>query len=158
MTTTLILVRHGKPDTGDGSNRTDPPLSSEGDRSLQKLAQFLGTKGYKPDRILCSPLKRAKQSAEAIARVTPSLIEESEALGGNFDQEALLEKLPNPNEDRTIYFVGHDPTLTLFAHNLVGEKILPTGLSKSGCVIIAFDSTIAVGKGRKIAYHHPDRL
>ena len=158
MATTLILIRHGQPQTGEGTNRTDPPLSTDGETKQRKVAQFLESKGYTPDQIFCSPLLRAQQSAEIIAKVTPAPVQSEEALGGNFDQDILIDKLPPPDHDKTIYFVGHDPTLSLFAHNLIGEKVLPTGLSKSGSVVIVFDSMVALGKGRMAAKYHPDRL
>ncbi len=158
MATTLILIRHGQPQTGEGTNRTDPPLSTDGETKQRKVAQFLDSKGYKPDLIFCSPLQRAIQSAEILAKVSPAPVQQEEALGGNFDQDILLEKLPPPSHDRTVYFVGHDPTLSLFAHNLVGEKVLPTGLSKSGSIVIVFDDVVALGKGRMVEKFHPDRL
>lgn len=158
MVTTVILIRHGKPQTGEGSNRTDPPLSTEGETLTRRVAMHLNKQGYKPDLILCSPLARARQSAEIMAKVTPAPIQSIEALGGSFDQDALIAKLPQPGDNKTIYMVGHDPTLTLFAHNLVGEKILPAGLSKSGSVVISFNESIALGKGHMVAYYHPDRI
>jgi phosphohistidine phosphatase len=158
MATKVVLIRHGKPQTGEGSNRTDPPLSTEGETATRKVALHLDKQGHKPDLILCSPLARAQQSAEIVAKVTPAPIQSVEALGGSFDQDALIAKLPSPSENKTVYMVGHDPTLTLFAHNLVGEKILPAGLSKSGSVVIEFNDTVALGKGRMVAYYHPDRI
>lgn len=158
MATTVILVRHGQPQTGEGSNRTDPPLSTDGSSQTRKIAMHLHKQGYKPDLILSSPLARAVQSAEIIAKVDSAPVRSTEALGGNFDQDALLAQIPQPSEDKTIYMVGHDPTLSLFAHNLVGEKILPAGLSKSGCVIIEFNDNIGLGKGRMVAYYNPDRI
>ena len=53
MATTVILIRHGKPQTGEGSNRTDPPLSTEGETATRRIAMHLNTQGYKPDLILC---------------------------------------------------------------------------------------------------------
>ncbi len=158
MATTVILIRHGKPQTGEGTNRTDPPLSTEGETATRRVAMHLNKEGYKPDLILCSPLARAQQSAEIIAKVSPAPIQSIEALGGSFDQDALIAKLPPPNHDKTIYLVGHDPTLTLFAHNLVGQKVLPAGLSKSGSVVIEFSDQVALGKGRMVSYYHPDRI
>lgn len=158
MATTLILIRHGKPQTGEGANRTDPPLSTEGETATRRVAMHLNQQGHKPDLILCSPLLRAKQSAEIVAKVHYAPIEEIEALGGSFDQDALIAKLPPTDQDKTVYMVGHDPTLTLFAHNLIGQKLLPAGLSKSGSVVITFNSTVGLGKGHMVAYYHPERI
>lgn len=158
MATTVILIRHGKPQTGEGTNRTDPALSVEGESATRKVATHLDRQGYKPHLILCSPLARAKQSAEIIAKITPAPIQSTEALGGGFDQDTLIARLPSPSENQTVYMVGHDPTLTLFAHNLVGEKILPAGLSKSGSVVIEFTESVGLGKGRMVAYYNPERI
>jgi len=45
-------------------NATDQPLRSKGKRQVQKIGAFLGKEGLRPDRILTSPAKRARVSAE----------------------------------------------------------------------------------------------
>ncbi|MBV1848729.1 bifunctional RNase H/acid phosphatase [Catellatospora tritici] len=82
--TRLILVRHGEtPLTAQKrySGRGDVPLSERGE--LQAAATARRVAGLGPDRVICSPLKRCKATARAIAKaaggvpveVEPELIE-----------------------------------------------------------------------------------
>jgi len=61
----LILIRHGKPDTSDGSNRSNPPLSKTGETQAQAVADFLSDEHI--DRILSSGMKRADSTAAPLA-------------------------------------------------------------------------------------------
>lgn len=63
--TRLIVVRHGAPDEGNCLDPGDPPLSSEGRLQAQRLAQLLAAEGI--DRIVSSPQRRARQTAEPLA-------------------------------------------------------------------------------------------
>lgn len=62
--TRLIVVRHGAPDEGNCLDPGDPPLSSEGRLQAQRLAQLLAAEGI--DRIVSSPQRRARQTAEPL--------------------------------------------------------------------------------------------
>ena len=59
----LIVVRHGLPERADDSH--DPPLSAAGRRQAEATAAFLA--GERVDRIVASPLARARQTAEPLA-------------------------------------------------------------------------------------------
>lgn len=74
----LLICRHGEstadlpPTCIEGS--ADFPLSDLGRRQVAALAAWLGAR-YRPDRILTSPLMRARQTAEAVAAVTGVALE-----------------------------------------------------------------------------------
>lgn len=62
----LILVRHGQTAANaDGLilGRLDPPLTPQGQAQAEALAAALPA----PDRLICSPLVRARQTADAFA-------------------------------------------------------------------------------------------
>jgi probable phosphoglycerate mutase len=61
----LILVRHGRPDEGDTETPNDPPLNEDGRRQAQAVARLLETEGV--TRIVASPLRRARETAEPLA-------------------------------------------------------------------------------------------
>lgn len=66
----LIVVRHGLPLRVENEDGTpaDPPLSETGLGQAERTAQFLG--GERIDRLYCSPLLRARQTAAPLeARV-----------------------------------------------------------------------------------------
>jgi len=68
----LTIIRHGQ-SGGDVENRIegtgtyDPPLTELGRRQAQSLAQWLCEDRYQFDRLLSSPVLRARQVAEIIA-------------------------------------------------------------------------------------------
>jgi broad specificity phosphatase PhoE len=61
---TLYLIRHGQIAPGGGE---DPALSDQGRAQAEALAQNLAPQGPLP--ILCSPYRRTRQTAAALARI-----------------------------------------------------------------------------------------
>ena len=97
----LILVRHGLPvreERSDGS-RADPPLSQEGRDQAERLALWF--RGCPPDRIYSSPLRRAAQTAEAVA-LTLDLPVHVEPGVSEFDRDAEIY-IPMEELKRTDY-------------------------------------------------------
>lgn len=62
----LILVRHGQPDEGGAETPNDPPLNEDGCRQARTVARLLGSEGI--TRIVASPLRRARETAEPLAK------------------------------------------------------------------------------------------
>ncbi|MEK9664992.1 MAG: histidine phosphatase family protein, partial [Candidatus Nanopelagicales bacterium] len=70
----LILIRHGETEwsrNGRHTGRTDIPLTSDGEARARTLVDRL--KQFNPAVILCSPLERARRTAE-LAGLTPDAI------------------------------------------------------------------------------------
>lgn len=63
--TRLILVRHGEPDDGNPLDPGDPPLTGEGALQARRVAELLAGDGI--DRIVSSPQRRARLTAEPLA-------------------------------------------------------------------------------------------
>ena len=61
----IVLVRHGRPDEGHAERPHDPPLADDGRRQAHAVADALAGEGI--DRIVTSPLLRARQTAEPLA-------------------------------------------------------------------------------------------
>jgi probable phosphoglycerate mutase len=67
--TRLVLVRHGETEHSVAkrfSGRNELPLSATGERQAKAVAVDLGERGLTVDGLVCSPLRRAVQTAEAI--------------------------------------------------------------------------------------------
>src|SRR6267154_2788646 len=60
-----IAVAHGTP----GVAETDRPLTPKGEKRVRQIAEGLERLGIEPDRILTSPLPRARRTAEIVAEV-----------------------------------------------------------------------------------------
>lgn len=154
MTTRIIAIRHAKPLSAGYAEDAIRPLSDEGRIVQQEMTEKLVVKKYYPNRILTSPLLRAQQTAEIVAEHFGMSPEDEEALGFYFNGDILLSRI---KKDETLVFVGHTPTLGEFVNALVGEMVLPGGLSKSGIAIVEFENEIDYGSGILIEYMKPYR-
>lgn len=138
MSTTIIAVRHAKPFSEGYADETLRPLHKEGIATQKRMTQLLLEKGYTPTRIYSSPILRARQTADIIAGQFALGVEVIEALGYDLNPD-FLTALASEENNQTLVFVGHAPTLGNYVNDLVGKSVLPTGLSKSGIAIISFD-------------------
>ncbi len=118
---TLYLLRHAKsswtePELAD----RDRPLAFRGLRATATLAEHLTRVRIRPDRVICSPARRAVETLEGIRRVLPTArVEVDEALYPG-EPEALIGLLRNlPGECRSVLLVGHNPALEDLAGSLL---------------------------------------
>ena len=144
----LYLVRHGiAEDGGEGVRDGSRALTEKGRRRFQKTARAFGKLGRKLDLILTSPLVRAVQTAEILAREARhdevSVLEE---LDPKFDADAVREALVKRSEKReTIALVGHEPQLSSVLAALSGVAQADLDFKKGAIVRIDVGS-IADGK------------
>lgn len=64
----LIIVRHGRTEanaSGLLQGRIDNPLDDTGQQQAHQIATALSRSDHRPDRLIASPLLRARQTAEA---------------------------------------------------------------------------------------------
>jgi phosphohistidine phosphatase len=115
MMTELFILRHGiavAPGT-PGVADDQRPLTPKGRKRMREIALGLHRLDLKVDRIITSPLPRARSTAEIVAEVldVTSRLEIAEALKAGALAQAVLSWLRGRSEDRLL-LVGHDPTLT----------------------------------------------
>lgn len=99
----LLIIRHGESeadilDVCEG--RADFPLTARGHRQAEAMAQWV-TEHHRPDALVASPLTRAQQTAEHIARATglapatdDDLMEFNNGLIAGLSREEAAEKYP----------------------------------------------------------------
>ena len=106
----LILIRHAHPRSGDGSHEqteeksgaamhrspADPRLSSIGTRQAQAVARWLAIRP--PDRLVSSPARRARDTAQATAGALSMEVEIDDRLR---DANSSRERYVALEEDRT---------------------------------------------------------
>jgi len=117
---TLILVRHGMagPETGNG-----PVLTPRGVQGVLRAADFLKQKDISPLRILHSPKKRTRETAEHLADALgiprTRMIEQADLGPEAGAENCLLELADDPKG--TGIWVSHLPTLQVIARHLLGN-------------------------------------
>ncbi|MDO5643043.1 MAG: histidine phosphatase family protein [Paracoccus sp. (in: a-proteobacteria)] len=116
----LILTRHAKSAWDDPTLEDfDRPLNARGRRAAQELGDFMASRGYEPEEVLCSPSRRTRETWERVAgaplEVRPVLrMEEKLFHARPEDMLAVLKTASAP----TVMMIGHNPGIAEFAASL----------------------------------------
>lgn len=147
---TWLLLRHGIAE----ERRLPPPVDPEQardqeaarrltDRGRQRTAavvRHLLAAGLVADRLLCSPLERARETAAlAVAAGLAPALELAPSLAPGGDPLPLLQ-IPA----RRLILVGHEPDLSALACRLIGAPAGSLVLRKAGAILLSFDPADAV--------------
>jgi phosphohistidine phosphatase len=120
----LFLLRHGiAAELGAPGAKTDAerPLTAEGRRKLRGVAAAMRLLKLEIDHVFSSPLVRARQTAEIIAReLRTSPVELLEALQPAGTPREVLRALKPFASAGSILLVGHEPNLGELATTLLG--------------------------------------
>src|SRR4051794_27457808 len=92
----LYLVRHAEATPGSPDELR--PLSDEGREQARELGERLGAEGVSPDVVLTSPLLRARETGEALARATGSRSETDGRLAPGATADTLREAVAGRGE------------------------------------------------------------
>lgn len=112
----LILVRHAEAAPGEPDALR--PLTPAGRESARDLAERLADE--RPDAVLSSPLLRARETAEQIARAAQIAAEVDERLAPGATADSVREAIDGRGE--TIVAVGHQPDCSEILLDLTGEE------------------------------------
>lgn len=141
----LLIVRHAVAFERDRDRWRDDaarPLSPAGMKLARKAAAGLRALSKAPDRVLTSPLVRARQTAQILTQVAgwPRAEETAELAPGHPASAvlALIGKL----RDKRLAIVGHQPDLgALLAACLLAERgTLSVEIKKNAVVCVSFAS------------------
>jgi phosphohistidine phosphatase len=120
----LYLVRHAKAEQGEPDELRR--LTPDGVAAARELGARLAGEGVTPDAVLSSPLLRARETADEIARATGGKSEPVEQLRPGATAEDVTEVVTGRGE--TVVVVGHQPDCGRIAAALTGgdEPPFPT--------------------------------
>lgn len=148
MTLRIVALRHAKPLSDGFADETLRPLSPEGIADVKRVAKKLHDAGITPDTIFSSPILRAQQTAETLLQCFEQChLQITPALGYDFDSNAILASLASSDVKKTLFLIGHAPALAQFVNEIVGEVVLPNGLSTGAAAIIDFPENPDAGSG-----------
>ena len=140
--TDLYIVRHGiAVDPGTpGIPDDERPLTPKGEKRMRQIARGLRKLDLKLDRIITSPLPRARATAEIIADALDArdLLETSNVLQTGTSAATVERWLRERSEDR-LMIVGHNPTLSDLVSLLVLGSTQPRicDLKKGGIAALS---------------------
>jgi phosphohistidine phosphatase len=153
MTKRLILTRHAKSSWDDPLTPDhDRPLNERGKLAASDLGQWLASRGYVPQEVLCSDALRTRNTFSGMSPALPGapILELKPALY-NAGPDVMLAVLRHAKAD-TVMMIGHNPGIAEFAARLVTRAPInaefqryPTGSTL--VVEFAIDSWSDVGFG-----------
>ena len=132
----LYLVRHAHAVPEEENARR--PLSARGRKTVRQIAAFFRASGaLQPGHVWHSPLWRARETAEILARglgLSRKVLVETSGLLPDDDPAAIIRRLASTDEDLAL--VGHEPGLGALATRLVSGKRKPSAFEfKKGAVL-----------------------
>ena len=113
----LFLIRHAHADAGKPDETR--PLSERGRAEARALGDSLARHGTPPVVVLTSPLLRARQTADEIARATAAVLRVDDALSPGTTAETLLGAVGA--EAGPVAAVCHQPDCSEIARALSGR-------------------------------------
>ena len=134
-------MRHG--DAGktipSGSSDSKRPLTVAGEKEMIIISKALKKMGIRLDVILTSPLKRAHQTADIVAKEfkAQNKLRQMRELSPEGDKKALYQSLSSFKEGTSILLVGHNPYLSEMVSEVVtDDSSVRLDLKKGGIVRI----------------------
>ena len=122
----LILWRHA--DAQDGEPDMDRPLTAKGRKQAERMAAWLNTQLPKGTRILSSPARRTRETADALGRDYETDLH----LAPGAEAAHLLAAAGWPEASGAVLVVGHQPTLGETASLLLFGETRELSLKKGG--------------------------
>jgi phosphohistidine phosphatase len=146
----LLMIRHSyAADPGSvAGGDFERPLTERGQQVFSHMAMWLVGRGIVPERILHSPLVRARQTAAILAQACGRELSGENArrwIGSGLPVEDLLEELRSSPAE-SVAIIGHEPRMSSCTSALVaGGKLrfLPATIA-----CIRFDGPIREGQGQ----------
>ncbi|MBV8487672.1 MAG: phosphohistidine phosphatase SixA [Planctomycetaceae bacterium] len=140
----LYILRHGiaVPHGTPGVAEDDRPLTAKGEQRIKQIGRCLAAMGLEPERIITSPLPRARRTAQIVAQELhrTERMEITSALTAGENAQSIADWLSVRSESR-LMIVGHNPALSdLVSLLLTGEVGRLTCDLKKGGIAAFFDS------------------
>jgi phosphohistidine phosphatase len=135
----IYFLRHASAGSHKANQAADErrPLDPDGIQQCAVIGRALAALELKSDVVISSPLKRASQTAELVAREIgyEDRIEFSDALHPDADYGAFQQLLQTYAKKDEIMVVGHNPTLSEFLSLLISGGASHTAVDlKKGAV------------------------
>ena len=108
----LILLRHAHAEPAvPGQADFDRPLSAEGLAEAEAVAAWLRDKALVPDRVLCSPSRRTRETLDAVIEAVGNLDKRLDASIYEATPGTLAGLVDAHRDAERLLLVGHNPGL-----------------------------------------------
>jgi phosphohistidine phosphatase len=121
----LYLLRHGEAERPfPGLEDAVRALTPEGVARLERQAAALARSGLRVDRVLTSPLVRARQTAALVASALGTPVAEEGLLRPRCTLEEVTEMVARAGAGEHLLCVGHEPDLSEHVLGLTGSIVV----------------------------------
>ncbi|NDK38920.1 histidine phosphatase family protein [Pseudoxanthomonas gei] len=155
----LILLRHAHAEpAADGQPDLDRPLTVQGLAEAQAAGRWLAEQGLVPDRVLCSPARRARETLEAVLEATGYVEQRLDERIYEATAGTLAELADAHRDAERLLLVGHNPGLERLAALMhSGQSGDYRGMPTSSVVVLKLplDATIEPGIATLSAFWWP---
>jgi phosphohistidine phosphatase len=139
----VYLLRHGIAEAGAlGSPDSERALTTEGAKKVREVLHTAKSAGVKPDLILSSPFKRARQTAEVAAKELgyTEAIPDCAPLVPSGDPRAVWEEIRLHKASSALLLVSHEPLLSATLAMLLNSPALRTEFKKGSLARVEIES------------------
>ena len=155
----LILLRHAHAEPADnGLADIDRPLSPHGLAEAEAAGRWLLEQRLVPDRVLCSPARRARETLEAVLSLTGYVEQRLEERIYEASPGTLAALVDEHREVERLLLVGHNPgmeRLVALLHS--GQSGDYRGMPTAAVAVLALPAQAAIepGMARLTAFWWP---
>lgn len=153
----LLLLRHAKAGWAEpGMRDFDRPLDKTGIEDAAAIGVAMGARDFRPDLVICSGARRARQTLDAIAdQIDLGRVLHTDSLYSS-DASGYVDIIREAPLAETLLLVGHNPMMEDVAFALAGDGddaakgSMAAGFPTSGLAVIRFPGPLAdaaPGKG-----------
>lgn len=153
----LLLLRHAKAGWAEpGMRDFDRPLDKTGIEDAAAIGVAMGARDFRPDLVICSGARRARQTLDAIAdQIDLGRVLHTDSLYSS-DASGYVDIIREAPLAETLLLVGHNPMMEDVAFALAGDGDdaakgwMAAGFPTSGLAVIRFPGPLAdaaPGKG-----------
>lgn len=159
----ITLIRHARAADRDATKYPDDglrPLIPEGRKEQAALAEAMSRMRMRFDALASSPLTRAMETAEIVAKGLDwtGEIEVTPVWGAAFTVDRAIEWLRRFPKTAHVACVGHEPDMSELASALlVGDEALYIDFKKSAMIGIECKARVERGQGA-LLYYLPPKL
>lgn len=120
----LLLMRHGKADSGSGVADHERPLADRGHTQAQLVGEYLESQNVQVSRVLVSDALRTTETWEAVRAAMPSFdgkvtFHEDIYTGGGREVLSLIRDVKDKHP--VVLVIGHEPTISSLISHLAAE-------------------------------------
>jgi phosphohistidine phosphatase len=145
----LILLRHAHAEpASSGQADLDRPLSPEGLAEAEAAGRWLRDHGFVPDRVLCSPSRRTRETLEAVLGAVGYVDQRLEPAIYEATPGKLIELADDHKDVERLLLVGHNPgfeQLAALMHS--GQSGDYRGMPPGGIAVLSVPRDAAIEPG-----------